>query len=76
MTDEEALEFLAQKLGTKAAVADALRVTPQVVNNWRERGISATHRPLVWAMVNDRSGNLPREWLFPDRRPPSPREAA
>lgn len=64
MTDKEAIAFLADKLGKPAAVADALGVSAQVVHNWTKRGISAAKRPVIWSMVNDRGGNLPREWLI------------
>jgi hypothetical protein len=65
MTDIEALDFLASKLGGKSGVAAALEATPQRVTNWYERGISANMRPAVWAMVNDHGGNLTRDWLMP-----------
>lgn len=64
MTDQEALDFLARQLRSKAAVAAALNITPQRLTNWRERGISAVKRPAVWAMVNDHGGNLSRDWLM------------
>lgn len=64
MTDQEALDFLADKLTKKAAVAGALGVSEQRLNNWYDRGISAAMRPKVWAMVNDRGGNLSRDWLM------------
>ena len=64
MTDSEALDFLASKLGTPKSVADALNVTQQRLTNWRDRGISAVKRPAVWAMVNDHGGNLSRDWLM------------
>ena len=64
MTDSEALDFLATKLGNPKGVADALQVSQQRLTNWRERGISAVKRPAVWAMVNDHGGNLSREWLM------------
>ena len=64
MTDREALDFLASRLGNTKGVADALNVTQQRLTNWRDRGISATKRPAVWAMVNDHGGNLSREWLM------------
>ncbi len=65
MTDREAIEFLAAKLGNKVAVAAALAVSRQVMNNWinEDRGIAAAKRPDVWMLVNDHGGNLPREWL-------------
>lgn len=70
MTDEDALDFLAAKLGTKAAVATALGVTPQVMNNWTNegRGIAASKRARVWMMVNDHGGNLSRDWLLAERK--------
>lgn len=65
MTDREALEFLAGKLGGKVAVAEALNVSPQRLNNWIDhRPISAAMRPVVWAKVNDHGGNLSRDWLL------------
>lgn len=64
MTDREALDFLVAKFGTDSATALALNVTPQVLNNWYGRGISAKQRPKVWAMVNDHGGNLSRDWLI------------
>lgn len=73
MTDQEAVDFVAAKIGGGPtahgrfkALADALSVSPQAVNNWRDpsRGISAAQRPVIWAMVNDHGGHLPREWLF------------
>lgn len=64
MTDQEALDLLASKLDGKVNVANALSVSPQRLSNWYERGISATKRPAVWAMVNDHGGNLPRDWLL------------
>lgn len=64
MTDEEALNFLASRLDGKASVASALSVSPQRLSNWYERGISASKRPAVWAMVNDHGGNLSRDWLL------------
>ena len=73
MTDQEAVDFVAAKLGGGPdahgrfkALADALGVSPQAVNNWRDpaRGISAAKRPMLWAMINDHGGNLPREWLL------------
>lgn len=64
MTDEEALNFLVDKMGRKARLAEALGVRNQVLGNWYERGISAERRPEIWAMVNDRGGHLPREWMF------------
>ena len=63
MTDNEALNFLAGKLQSKAALAQALGITPQRLSNWYERGISAAMRPKVWATVNDCGGHLPREWM-------------
>jgi len=74
MTDLEAVDFVAAKIGGGPtahgrfkALADALGVSPQAVNNWRDpaRGISAAMRPVLWAMVNDHGGNLSREWLMP-----------
>lgn len=66
MNDAEALDFLASKLSDKAAVANALGISAQRLNNWydKDRGISAAMRPAVWAMVNDHGGNLSRDWLF------------
>lgn len=64
MTDREALTFLASKLDGNANVARALSVSAQRLSNWYERGISASKRPEVWAMVNDHGGNLSRDWLF------------
>lgn len=66
MTDSEALDFLADKLTGKAALAAALGISAQRLNNWYDgsRGISAAWRPKVWAMVNDHGGHLPREWLM------------
>lgn len=64
MTDREALDFLADKMGGKAAVAAMLGVTPQRLSNWYERGISASQRPKVWGSVNDHGGHLSREWLM------------
>lgn len=66
MTDAEALDFLAAKIGTKKQLADALGVSAQQLNNWygADRGISAPMRPAVWAMVNDHGGHLSREWLM------------
>lgn len=65
MTDAEALDFLAERLGRYAELARVLNKSPQAVNNWRERGISAVMRPKIWAMVNDHGGNLSRDWLMP-----------
>lgn len=67
MTDQEALDFLARQLRSKSAVAAALKITPQRLTNWRDRGISAIKRPEVWAMVNDHGGNLSRDWLIVSR---------
>lgn len=64
MTDAEALDFLAGKLSSKAAVADALGIKQQRLGNWYDRGISAEMRPAIWAMVNDHGGHLPRDWLM------------
>jgi len=64
MTDREALDFLAARLQSKAALAAALGVTPQRLSNWYERGISAAMRPQVWATVNDHGGHLSRDWLI------------
>ena len=64
MTDNEALDFLKDKLDSKASVAVALGVSPQRLSNWYERGISAEMRPAVWAMVNDHGGHLSRDWLL------------
>ena len=65
MKDTEDLDFLVEKFKTATAVADALRVTDQTFSNWRARQqISASKRPAVWALVNDRGGNLSREWLM------------
>lgn len=64
MTDQDALDFLAEKLAGKPAVAAALGVSIQRLTNWYDRGISATMRPAVWAAVNDRGGNLSRDWLL------------
>lgn len=64
MNDSEALNFLADKMKGKVAVADALGVTAQRLSNWYGRGISAEKRPAVWAMVNDHGGNLSRDWLL------------
>lgn len=75
MTDREALDFLAGKFGHYAELARVLGMSPQAVNNWRDRGIAAAKRPDVWMLVNDHGGNLPREWLrgpavtTPRRRP-------
>lgn len=70
MTDVEAIDFLTERLGTKAAVAAALGVSQQTLNNWinEERGISFPKRPLVWSKINDFGGNLSREWLT-ERQP-------
>lgn len=70
MTDIEAIEFLERKLGGRPAVAEALGVSRQVLNNWinEKRGISFAKRPVVWSKINDFGGNLSREWLT-DRRP-------
>ena len=70
MTDAEAIDFLKQKLGTKIAVAAALGVTPQVLNNWVQqgRGIAYAKRPIVWSKINDFGGDLSRDWLT-DRQP-------
>jgi hypothetical protein len=67
MTDQEALDFLVEKFGKKARVADEIGVTAQVLGNWYERGISADRKPQVWALVNDHGGHLERDWLFPQR---------
>lgn len=64
MNDDAALNFLRDKMGKDTSVAEALGVKPQVIWNWRKRGISADKRPHVWAMVNDRGGNLSRDWLL------------
>ena len=64
MTDAEALDFLAERMKHKSDLAAALRVSPQRLNNWYERGISATKRSAVWAMVNDHGGHLSRDWLL------------
>lgn len=64
MTDGEALEFLVGKMKKQAALADALGVSDQTLHNWKKRGIAASMRPAVWAMVNDHGGHLPREWLI------------
>lgn len=70
MTDAEAIDFLTDKLGSKTAVAAALGVTQQVLNNWvnEGRGISYAKRPVVWAKVNDFGGDLNRDWLT-ERQP-------
>jgi len=72
--DKEALDFLAWKLGRAVGVAAAFGISAQRLSNWRTRGISAEMRPVVWAMVNDRGGNLSREWLI--RRPARQQAAA
>lgn len=66
MTDKDAIDFLASKLGTKKAVAEAIGVSQAVLNNWtmESRGIAYARRGAVWALVNDHGGNLPREWLI------------
>jgi hypothetical protein len=64
MNDKDALDFLGEKLGNAKGLAAALNISEQRLTNWRRRGISAEMRPLVWAMVNDRGGNLSREWLI------------
>ena len=64
MTDEQALEFLADKLGSNKLVATELGVSQALLSMWKRRGISHECRPRVWAMVNDRGGNLSREWLM------------
>lgn len=66
MTDKEALDFLAYKMGNRdVRTAEALGVSPQVLGNWRKRGtISHAKRAAVWALVNDHGGNLSREWLL------------
>jgi hypothetical protein len=74
MDDKQALDSLAEKLGSAVALAAALGVSAQRLNNWRTRGISAEMRPVVWAMVNDHGGNLSREWLM--RRPAQPQDTA
>lgn len=66
MTDREALNFLADRLESKAAVATALGVSQQRLSNWYERGIAAPMRGRIWAMVNDHGGHLSREWLLVD----------
>lgn len=70
MTDNDAIDFLVKKLGSRPAVAEALGVSRQVLSNWinEKRGISFSKRPLVWAKVNDHGGNLSRDWLT-ERRP-------
>lgn len=68
MTDAEALDFLAAKLGGPKGVADALGVTHQRLSNWYRRDISASQRAAVWAMVNDHGGNLTRDWLLEKAR--------
>ena len=64
MTDREALDFLVARFGQKVDAAAALGVSQQRFNNWYERGISATKRSAVWAMINDHGGHLAREWLL------------
>jgi hypothetical protein len=66
MTDNDAIDFLVGKFGSKKAVAAAIGVTPAVLNNWtmEERGIAYSRRGAVWALVNDHGGNLPRDWLL------------
>lgn len=64
MTDREAVDFLAEKIGSYAVLARVLRMSPQAINNWRDRGISSKKRPAVWAMINDHGGHLSRDWLF------------
>lgn len=68
MRDEKAIDFLVEKLGSQAALAAAVGVKRQNITNWYDRGISATKRPLVWSMINDNGGNLPREWLYQRKR--------
>lgn len=65
MTDDEALDFLGSKMDGDANLARALGIRPQVLGMWRVRHrISATQRPKIWAMINDRGAHLPREWLM------------
>jgi hypothetical protein len=64
MKDKKAIDFLVSKIGSHKAVADALDITPQVLTNWRTRGISHAQRAKVWAMINDNGRHLPREWLM------------
>lgn len=74
MTDEEALDFLAAQIGIERLLA-ALSTSVQRLHHWRARGISAGTRPLVWAMINDHGGHLPREWLFAKAKPTKSRQA-
>lgn len=66
MTDREALDFLAYKMGLRfSRVAEALGVSPQVVGNWRKRErISPDKRPAVWKLANTHGAGLPVDWLM------------
>ncbi len=67
MTDQEVLAFLAEKLeadGGYAAVARSLNVQPQVLHNWRARGLSKSeNRYDVWHLANVHGAKLPVSWL-------------
>lgn len=64
MTDSEALDFLAGKLGGKAKIAITLKVKPQAVTNWYARGISQKRRAAIWMMIKNHGRSLPADWLL------------
>jgi hypothetical protein len=68
MNDKQAIDFLRRKLdpdGGSVKTAEALHVTPQVVTNWRRRGISPSCRYDVWHTANEHGAKLDVSWLRP-----------
>lgn len=53
------MENLIDQLGGNKALAEKLRVTPNAVSNWRERGIPWRLRPAVARMAAENGFALP-----------------
>ncbi len=65
MNDTQVLAFLVRKMKRPSAISKTLKVKPQAITNWRQRGISAAYRPAVWALANKHGAKLSTTWLMP-----------
>lgn len=64
MTDTDTLNFLAERLGNFARLAEALNVSPQTIHNWRmKRGIAWRYRGKVLDLANEHHKRLPKDFL-------------
>lgn len=62
MTDRDVIDFLGKSM-RKAELARTLGVTPQMVQNWRARGIAKSYRLKIREMANRKGAKLPVDWL-------------